>query len=436
MICKKCGAEIKSGARFCPKCGETIVEIASSQSDVAVTAKKKPTRYIIIAVIAVIAVVLLIVGITACSKADKYMKIVKAYENTLNADSMIFEYELIEDEEINRGYGKAEIIGKGDDTAIAYYNSDGIYAAWDSDYVYYYNGEREDIDGKSDYKAAYNAVSERDMNYMYDYLDIGDYLGMSFDELYDACIGFVKDYYKNKDSIKVDCDVEDSDSSYRFELDIRDFINYVEKNHDYRMDSSLYSEIPEGALLIVELTLDGKYFSELKASLEYDHFRPFEASVKFSEVNEISEKNSKVRKYIDEFEELETNTYKNQDADSIQRAANSALTELDNEGYDIGETCTVSSDENKSYQCNTDVLSRFQNKAYNYFNGIDNYNYFIVCDRGVCVYAVVSDKNNSTLIGTYPENSLYKKNGDFESVDLSSYSYEDLYQLCLEEVMS
>lgn len=53
----------------------------------------------------------------------------------------------------------------------------------------------------------------------------------------------------------------------------------------------------------MELTLDGKYFSELKASLEIDHFRPFEASIKFSEINEMSDKNSKVRKYIDEFDE-------------------------------------------------------------------------------------------------------------------------------------
>lgn len=34
MICKKCGAEIKSGARFCPKCGE-LATTASSQSTVS-----------------------------------------------------------------------------------------------------------------------------------------------------------------------------------------------------------------------------------------------------------------------------------------------------------------------------------------------------------------------------------------------------------------
>ncbi len=303
MICNKCGATMKDGAEFCPKCGEAVKTVSPESNVEVVPAKKKPTRYIIIAVIAVISVVLLIVGITACSKANKYMKIVKAYENTLNADSMVLKFELIEDEEINRGSGKAEFIGKDADTAIAFYDKDEIYAAWDSDYVYYYNGEREDIDGKSDYKAVYNAVSERDMNYLYDYLEFDDYLDMSFDELYDACIGFVKDYYKNKDSINLDCDVEDSDNSYRFELNIRDFINYVEKNNDCRVDSGLYSEISEEALLVVELTLDGKYFSELKASLEIDHFRPFEASIKFSEINEMSDKNSKVRKYIDEFDE-------------------------------------------------------------------------------------------------------------------------------------
>lgn len=299
MFCKKCGAEIKDGVQFCSECGTANESSKLNTTEV----KKTPTRYIVIAIISVIVVVLTIVGITAFSKANKYMKIVKAYENTLNADSMIVEFECIEDEEINRAYGKAEIIGKGNDTAIAFYFDDEIYAAWDSDYVYYYNGELENIDedNKNDYKAVYNAVAERDMNYMYNYLDFDTALGMSFDELYDACISFVKDYYKNKDSIKVDCDVEDSDGSYRFELDIRDFINYVEKNNDYRMNSRLYSEIPEGALLIVELTLDGKYISKLKAALEYEHFRVYEATVKFSEVNEISEKKSEVRQYIDEF---------------------------------------------------------------------------------------------------------------------------------------
>lgn len=301
MFCRNCGAELKDDAQFCTECGTAIESVQSDKAAV----KKKPTPYIIIAVIAVFVVILAVVVIMLLLKGNKYMRIVKAYENTLNADSMFLEFECIEDEEILQAYIKAEIVGKGDDATIACYGHDGdyddIYVAWDSDNIYYYNGICGDMDNRSEFEAAYNSVAERDMSYMYEYLEIDDALDMSYDEFYNACIGFIKDYYKNKDSIRVECDVKDSDDSYKFELNIRDFIDYVEKNNDYRMSTKLYEKIPDEALLIMELTLDGEYFDELKASLEYEHFRSFELTFKFSEINEISKKESDARQFIDDF---------------------------------------------------------------------------------------------------------------------------------------
>lgn len=297
MFCKNCGAEIADGSAFCSKCGTSIESVKPDKKK----AGKKPILFIIIAVIAVFVVILAVVVIMLLSKGNKYMEIAKAYDNTLNADNMIVRFEYLEDEEIEEEV-EAEVFGKGDETAIAlYYPDNELYAALDKDYLYYYNGERYYIEEDEEFNAIYNSVAKRNMGIMYNYLDFDEDLGMSFEELYDACFGFVKDYYKDGDSIRVDCDVKDSDGSFTFELDLRDFIDYVEKNNNYRMDTRLYKKIPEDSLLVVELTLDGKYISELRAALEYDHYRAYEAAFEFSNVNEISSKESEARQFIDEF---------------------------------------------------------------------------------------------------------------------------------------
>lgn len=112
------------------------------------------------------------------------------------------------------------------------------------------------------------------------------------------------------------------------------------------------------------------------------------------------------------------------------------MTDLVAMGHDVSGTYIISSDESKNYQCNAELLPSFNECVHEYCNKINGYNYFIVINCGNCVYVAISDKETSQLIGTYPENNLYRKNDDFKYCDLSLYSYEDLYQICLEKVMS
>lgn len=269
------------------------------------TPKKKPVKLIAIIVAAVIVVIAAVIGITMYLEASKYLKIVNAYENTLNAESMKIELEIVEDEEFSQNVFEVEVIGKGDDTIASVQGDRYSFVAIDKDHIYYNSGNLADIHEQENYEVLFNSLAERDVNGVYNYLGIDEVLDMSFDELYDACIGFVKDYYNDESSINVECDVEDDEDSYEFEINLCDFIEYIEDNNDYRMDHKLFKEIPEEALLVIELQLDGEYIEEFSAALEYEHFYPFKGILKFSDVNDISKKNNDVKKYINEFVESE-----------------------------------------------------------------------------------------------------------------------------------
>lgn len=123
------------------------------------------------------------------------------------------------------------------------------------------------------------------------------------------------------------------------------------------------------------------------------------------------------------------------DAESIQSAANSALTDFASMGYDVSGTYIISSDESKNYQCDNSLLSDLKNSISEYCHSEDC-DYFVVVRDYCGYYAVVRDKNDSDFVATYPEDKIYRSNGNLEDCDLSSYNYEDLYQICLEELMS
>lgn len=102
-------------------------------------------------------------------------------------------------------------------------------------------------------------------------------------------------------------------------------------------------------------------------------------------------------------------------------------------GYDVSGTYIISSDESKNYQCDNSLLSDLKNSISEYCHSED-YDYFVVVRDYCGYYAVVCDKNDSDFVAAYPEDKIYRANGNLEDCDLSSYSYEALYQICLEEL--
>lgn len=118
---------------------------------------------------------------------------------------------------------------------------------------------------------------------------------------------------------------------------------------------------------------------------------------------------------------------------SAKEAANSALTELDESGYDVSGTYIISSDETKNFQCSDSILTDFNRVMSNYFRNLEAYDYFVVVKNGNCNYAVVRNRNHTDIVKTYPETKLYRGNSEFEDFLQEDYSYEDLYAICVDE---
>lgn len=90
-------------------------------------------------------------------------------------------------------------------------------------------------------------------------------------------------------------------------------------------------------------------------------------------------------------------------ASTLYKAVNSALTELDEEGIDIGGTFLFDSD--KKIYGNEDISTEdFYNKIEGFWSDAGLYKWFVVCERGSVYSAFVSDSIDSKAIGIYPKN--------------------------------
>ena len=120
-------------------------------------------------------------------------------------------------------------------------------------------------------------------------------------------------------------------------------------------------------------------------------------------------------------------------ANSLSKAANSALTELDEKGRDVKGYFIISSDNSKNKSVPFDV-GEFNEKLEDFFPESKDYDYFIVCCNGVVEYTAISDSwsKRSDYIGTYPGGvsigaKKYSPDGSTQTVDGKTSLY-DLYQ--------
>lgn len=97
-------------------------------------------------------------------------------------------------------------------------------------------------------------------------------------------------------------------------------------------------------------------------------------------------------------------TSANANASSVYKAANTALVEFDEEGYNIEGFYIISSDENNNWNVpnNKFDINEFYNKLDKYYYDSDNYEWFVIIENGVATYAALSENWSTEIVGTYP----------------------------------
>lgn len=131
-------------------------------------------------------------------------------------------------------------------------------------------------------------------------------------------------------------------------------------------------------------------------------------------------------------------------ANSMSKAANTALVEMDEQGLDIDGTFIIGSDSNGDLNHNANSnfdIETFSNVMKNYFSDISDLNYFLVVNGGVCEYVVcekTNDEDFSKFVGTYPIKSVPKSfNGSFfeskpATTDEEKLTFQELYDMTKE----
>ena len=117
-------------------------------------------------------------------------------------------------------------------------------------------------------------------------------------------------------------------------------------------------------------------------------------------------------------------------ASTLEKALNSALTDLDVKGVDISGKYIISSE--SSLEAN--IPAKFDKNELikltkNYFDKLDDYKYFAVVEGGSCTYVACQKKDDAKYTGTYPANHYYGEGGMGKSFD-NSPSFEELYNTC------
>ena len=118
----------------------------------------------------------------------------------------------------------------------------------------------------------------------------------------------------------------------------------------------------------------------------------------------------------------------NSSATTLNKAATSALADLDAKGVDVMGSYIISSDssQNVNVPAGFDV-SDFDKRLKAYFSDADKLTYFIVCQDGWCSYSAAYVTGNERYVGTYPTNYVFGKEGP--EPDSNEYSYEELYDM-------
>lgn len=128
----------------------------------------------------------------------------------------------------------------------------------------------------------------------------------------------------------------------------------------------------------------------------------------------------------------------NATANTLRKAFDAAIVEMDEEGFDISGTYIISSDESLNYNLNknfdTDTLYKYVKE---FSSDVDEIDYFVVIND-YCMYVACTKPDNEEYVGTYPldscpdyfegDNSPYLETSP---IDDSELSLDELYDMAV-----
>lgn len=331
MFCSKCGNKIEDSAKFCDNCGNAIaVEQLGTNTSAKVSTKKANKKLPVILGVCVVVIILIAISISVLGKkADKVTKIVKAYENTINAENFdiylgvaerhwcmeVFGKESFEDTYIATFFNND--LGYESDNWLKYINGEDLYRLIHDEY--YVDKGRDTLkNNASDWFAydEYEMIAKRDFEALWNH-EFSDEIGLTYDEAYDLATSIVLNYLKNKnDSAVESIEIEDNKYSIRCGVDnfaedseyedtVNEFIDYIEDAYIYAYDCDEGCKLEE---IYFEVKLEGKYIKSLSIYLTFDteingkDEIPF-FILQFANVNELTKETSLAYKLYDELSE-------------------------------------------------------------------------------------------------------------------------------------
>lgn len=322
MFCTKCGNKVENDATFCSNCGNVISQSEPIEKQTNIAPKKLRNKMALIVSVCVVALILVVsVVMVIAKKTDNVTRIIKAYENTMNADN--FDINMHQ----GRKYSIYEVYGKGSvedtyivnfydkeddwtknitqDNARAGVNGNDRYCGGnDIRYDYYEDDDETYI--------ACQWVAERDMSKIWN--DMFGTLGinLNYQEAYDFATNEVLDYIKNQDASAIK-DIEIQEDTYSASIDFLDFVREIEcydlveaifRTNDYEDTRNyhgeelldLFDEHNMNCTLEIKVALDKEYLKSIYVNMICDNGEDTEEkeflNIEFANVNKLTKESS------------------------------------------------------------------------------------------------------------------------------------------------
>lgn len=390
MFCTKCGSKVENDATFCSNCGNVITRSETTENQTNNKPKKSRNKMALIVSVCVVALILVVsVVMVIAKKTDNVTRIIKAYENTMNAEN----YD-VNVTSASFGLGTPyvyEVFGKGElkDVYIATFecDSDDWLDCIDEEYLWrgihgdvYYN-KHDFQDGAEGWCAydEYQWIAERDVASLWNQ-ELGDDIGLSYDEAYDLAVDVVLDYIKNQDASAIE-NMKIEDDIYSMSLDINDFAEDTEYHDTVERIISMINESNDivAENLEIKVILDGKYLKSISTAVDFDNKKEMTIfSLEFANVNELTKESSVAYKLFN------TDEY-------------------------IDPTASMSEEEKNAYVVKSEVLPAYENYANDY---VSDYSFsFIYLDDEIPELVLHGDcEAAGNIICTYYNGSVVELN--------------------------